>query len=230
MAGPRDRARGGRRTTARGPAAPSVRQDPHPAGRHPARPTGDLRGRRPSSARHGRLAVPPGRQHRPRARGRADRPTRPCPWRAPVAARLARRLDRGGHDTRGAAGLARRGAAPRDRRLGAAAERPTSSSSTTPSCSPTSRGRCGGSPPASTSTWTRRPGRRWSRRRRSPACARGRTSWCRTRLGVLKDPARFFRSGRSGAGSGVLSTDELARYERRVATLAPPDVVAWLHR
>lgn len=48
--------------------------------------------------------------------------------------------------------------------------------------------------------------------------------------GVLKDPAKFFRSGRSGAGAAVLSADELARYESRVAGLAAPEVVAWLHR
>ena len=49
-------------------------------------------------------------------------------------------------------------------------------------------------------------------------------------LGVLKDDAAFFRRGRSGAGREVLTDDELARYEARVATLAPPDVVDWLHR
>ncbi len=49
-------------------------------------------------------------------------------------------------------------------------------------------------------------------------------------LGVLKDTAAFFRRGRSGAGREVLSGEELARYEARVATLAPPDVAAWLHR
>ena len=49
-------------------------------------------------------------------------------------------------------------------------------------------------------------------------------------LGVLKDGARFFRSGRSGAGREVLTDAELATYERRVAELAPPDLVAWLHR
>jgi hypothetical protein len=48
--------------------------------------------------------------------------------------------------------------------------------------------------------------------------------------GVLKDPAKFFRSGRSGGGAAVLSAGELARYESRVARLAPPEVVAWLHR
>ena len=50
------------------------------------------------------------------------------------------------------------------------------------------------------------------------------------RLGVLKDPAAFFRRGTSGAGRDLLSPDELATYEERVASLAPPDLVAWLHR
>ncbi len=49
-------------------------------------------------------------------------------------------------------------------------------------------------------------------------------------LGVLKDSAAFFRSGRSGAGSELLTAPELAAYEERVARLAPPDLVTWLHR
>jgi hypothetical protein len=49
-------------------------------------------------------------------------------------------------------------------------------------------------------------------------------------LGVLKDPSAFFRAGRSGSGRAVLTPGELASYETRVAGLAPPDVVAWLHR
>jgi hypothetical protein len=48
--------------------------------------------------------------------------------------------------------------------------------------------------------------------------------------GVLKDPSAFFRRGTSGAGSEVLSADELARYLARTAELAPPDLLAWLHR
>lgn len=39
--------------------------------------------------------------------------------------------------------------------------------------------------------------------------------------GVLKDPAAFFRRGSSGAGREVLSAEE---------TLAPQDLVSWLHR
>jgi aryl sulfotransferase len=48
-------------------------------------------------------------------------------------------------------------------------------------------------------------------------------------LGVLKDPARFFRHGVSGEGVAALSEHELARYHRRAADLAPPDMLAWLH-
>jgi aryl sulfotransferase len=49
-------------------------------------------------------------------------------------------------------------------------------------------------------------------------------------LGVLVEPVRFFRSGRSGTGREVLTPEELARYEARVASLLSPEVVAWLHR
>jgi hypothetical protein len=49
------------------------------------------------------------------------------------------------------------------------------------------------------------------------------------RLGVLKDPDRFFRAGTSGAGREVLHPEELARYQERVASLAPAEVLNWLH-
>jgi aryl sulfotransferase len=49
------------------------------------------------------------------------------------------------------------------------------------------------------------------------------------RLGVLRDHAAFFRSGRSGEGVAACTPDQLARYERRIAELAPPDLVTWLH-
>jgi aryl sulfotransferase len=49
------------------------------------------------------------------------------------------------------------------------------------------------------------------------------------RLGVLKDPDRFFREGRSGAGREVLTDRELARYHQRVEGMAPRQVLAWLH-
>ncbi len=48
--------------------------------------------------------------------------------------------------------------------------------------------------------------------------------------GVLKDPAAFFRSGTSGAGRALLDDESLARYAARTAALAPPDLLAWLHR
>jgi aryl sulfotransferase len=50
------------------------------------------------------------------------------------------------------------------------------------------------------------------------------------RNGVLRDPAAFFRRGRSGAASEVLSAAERARYEERARQLAPAGVVDWLHR
>ena len=49
-------------------------------------------------------------------------------------------------------------------------------------------------------------------------------------LGVLKDPAAFFRRGVSGEGPALLSAGELARYHARVAAMAPADLLAWLHR
>ncbi|MGC4805155.1 sulfotransferase domain-containing protein [Micromonospora sp. DT233] len=48
--------------------------------------------------------------------------------------------------------------------------------------------------------------------------------------GVLADRAAFFRSGRSGQGRELLDARTLARYQARTAALAPPDLLAWLHR
>lgn len=48
--------------------------------------------------------------------------------------------------------------------------------------------------------------------------------------GVLKDPAAFFRRGRSGAASEILTEDELAHYYERAAELAPREVLDWLHQ
>ena len=48
--------------------------------------------------------------------------------------------------------------------------------------------------------------------------------------GVLKDHRAFFREGRSGTGRDLLSTGEVNRYHQRTAELAPPDLLAWLHR
>lgn len=48
--------------------------------------------------------------------------------------------------------------------------------------------------------------------------------------GVLKDSTAFFRQGRSGSGRQLLTDAELDRYASRVAQLAPPDLLDWLHR
>ncbi|HET6562573.1 MAG TPA: sulfotransferase domain-containing protein [Marmoricola sp.] len=48
--------------------------------------------------------------------------------------------------------------------------------------------------------------------------------------GILKSRAAFFRGGVSGTGEALLAPEELDRYRDRVAELAPPDLVAWLHR
>jgi aryl sulfotransferase len=47
--------------------------------------------------------------------------------------------------------------------------------------------------------------------------------------GILKSNTAFFRRGTSGAGREVLSDNEIAAYYARVARLAPPDMLAWLH-
>ncbi|RLP99528.1 sulfotransferase domain-containing protein [Micromonospora sp. CV4] len=49
-------------------------------------------------------------------------------------------------------------------------------------------------------------------------------------LGVLRDRRAFFRSGGSGQGQDLLDAAALARYRARTAALAPPDLLAWLHR
>jgi hypothetical protein len=48
--------------------------------------------------------------------------------------------------------------------------------------------------------------------------------------GILKDRDAFFRRGTSGEGVETLTPGELTRYYARTATLAPSDVLAWLHR
>lgn len=48
--------------------------------------------------------------------------------------------------------------------------------------------------------------------------------------GLFKDNAAFFRRGTSGAGREILDAQELAAYHARVAQLAPPDLIAWLHK
>lgn len=49
-------------------------------------------------------------------------------------------------------------------------------------------------------------------------------------VGILKDRGAFFRRGSSGAGRELLTDEELARYRQRTARMAPPDLLAWLHR
>jgi aryl sulfotransferase len=47
--------------------------------------------------------------------------------------------------------------------------------------------------------------------------------------GIFLDKAAFFRGGRSGDGASLLEPDDLARYQARVANLAPADLLDWLH-
>ena len=58
---------------------------------------------------------------------------------------------------------------------------------------------------------------------------RGRADQLVPTAGILKDNAAFFRRGTSGAGREILSNAELASYHARVAGMAPPDMLAWLH-
>lgn len=46
----------------------------------------------------------------------------------------------------------------------------------------------------------------------------------------LRDPKRFFRSGKSGEGRQHLSGAELSRYRELAAQFAPPDLLAWVNR
>jgi hypothetical protein len=47
--------------------------------------------------------------------------------------------------------------------------------------------------------------------------------------GLFKDTDAFLRHGVSGDGRGLLSAEEVRRYEARAAALAPADLLAWLH-
>jgi hypothetical protein len=49
-------------------------------------------------------------------------------------------------------------------------------------------------------------------------------------VGVLKDRTAFFRNGRSGSGRETLTAEEFAHYRDRTATMAPADLLSWLHR
>ena len=48
--------------------------------------------------------------------------------------------------------------------------------------------------------------------------------------GIVANSALFFRRGTSGAAREILSDEEMAWYHERVARLAPPDLIDWLHR
>jgi aryl sulfotransferase len=48
--------------------------------------------------------------------------------------------------------------------------------------------------------------------------------------GILKDRDAFFRRGTSGGGRELLTAEELAHYHARAASLAPADLLAWMHR
>lgn len=49
------------------------------------------------------------------------------------------------------------------------------------------------------------------------------------RLGVLKDPDAFFRSGRHGEGEGILTGDDRNDYEERMSELTSPEIRDWMH-
>ncbi|MEU1239953.1 sulfotransferase domain-containing protein [Micromonospora parva] len=49
-------------------------------------------------------------------------------------------------------------------------------------------------------------------------------------LGVLRDRLAFFRRGGSGQGRDLLDEPARSRYQQRVAALAPPQLLTWLHR
>jgi aryl sulfotransferase len=49
------------------------------------------------------------------------------------------------------------------------------------------------------------------------------------RLGLIADPARFFRAGSSGGWRNHLTDSDVAAYRRRLASLATPDIINWLH-
>ena len=89
-------------------------------------------------------------------------------------------------------------------------------------------GQMRGSRGGSGSTCRSRPGPRSSGRPRSSACGTAPTGSSRP-AGIFKDTAAFFRRGTSGAGREILSDAEMAAYHARVARLAPPDMLRWLH-
>ena len=74
-------------------------------------------------------------------------------------------------------------------------------------------------------------GLRWSRRPASSRCGAAPVTAPNTDSDFWIDATAFFRQGRSGAWREILrSDDEIRRYDERVATLGPPDLLEWLHR
>jgi aryl sulfotransferase len=49
-------------------------------------------------------------------------------------------------------------------------------------------------------------------------------------VGLFRSRDAFFRRGTSGSASELLTPEQLATYEARVAAMAPKDLLAWLHR
>ncbi len=50
------------------------------------------------------------------------------------------------------------------------------------------------------------------------------------RLGVLRDPVRFFRRGASGEGRTLVRAADFAHYEARIRDSVPAELAAWLLR
>ena len=49
-------------------------------------------------------------------------------------------------------------------------------------------------------------------------------------MGIWKNPTKFFRSGRHGDGTRMMTQDELRRYDTRCRELvADPDLLTWIH-
>ena len=99
------------------PSAPSRHQDTHPARRSAPRRSRHLHRRRTSPPRHGRLPLPPRRQHRPQPHGRAHGSTRERSPAPSSPARVASAVHRLGRRCPQVAGHIARGDAPSLRRL-----------------------------------------------------------------------------------------------------------------
>ena len=48
--------------------------------------------------------------------------------------------------------------------------------------------------------------------------------------GQWRDAGQFFAKGTSGQWRDLLTADDLDRYAARARSLAPPDLVTWVHR